>query len=298
MRPIKRTMLSTAANPDQRHFSISLTTKLSTLALFMTLANPITASELSDSDRILVTEFEQQSGIPFEDFFSTIVHQRSQCTIEPDPCQRPMRKLTTSYDLVLSAVEDMPGVEAVNAIEAAVLQVLDDVIVTTGIVPTFQEEFGDYDRGYINLLMVDQRTFKASPETYLRKYILRPEFGDPHIRQVAFRSFVDEQYACIMILKGDDTGNLKYADIWIKNDVSERSMRRCVSEKFFNALGIDQREADNGIVFDWPIADFDVRQGLSPLHLLLLKLLYREEFQPGQSQDETRAEIEVILSGQ
>lgn len=235
--------------------------------------------------------------MPFADFFSTVVHQKTKCTTGPDPCQRPMRKRTKSYDLVLSAIEDTRSVEGINAIEAAVLQLLDDVIASTGIVPTVRAEFDDFDSDYINILLVDRKTFEATQETYLRKRIIRPEFGDPHVRRVAFLSFMDGQSPCVMLRKGDSSGTILNAHIWIRTDISERSMRRCVSEKFFNSLGIDQRETGNGIVFDWPISDFDIRRGLSPLHLLLLKLLYREEFQPGQSQIETRAQIDAILTG-
>lgn len=266
-------------------------------AFVMVLANVASAApeqQLTEADRRLILEFERVSGQSFAEFFADVVHQREYCYDRERSCYIPLQKRLIDYPVFVNGFAAMSE-NVKQAIRPVFTKTFDDLAANTGILPYPKSE-NDVE-SHMSILFVDDDAYHRSPEAYMTPRIKVPEFSHIESIEEYFVKFMEDDVPCIYIAPAYKTGEIIDAHIWIKTDIKVEVLAKCIAEELYNSLGIDEGISATSI-FDWPFSNFDRRSGLSEFHLLLLRLLYRSDFKPGQDRAVTQIHISKILASE
>lgn len=268
------------------------------LAVISIALFPITshAVQLSADEIQLIADFEDASGQPFEEFFAKVVHQRELCHDTNSVCEVALQKRSDNFHVLFRGQDNMLTDQSADAANRALSTVFDDIGFLTNNWPIYEKPKGT--QKYIFFVFVNRATYEASPEVFIQARVARENFGQPVVRERRerlFRNFMKSDLPCMAVMDAFDDGIIRDAHIWIKSELSDQGLEKCIAEEIFNTMGIDEG-VDSDSIFDWPLSNFDRNKGLSDLHLLLLKLLYQPDFKHGQSKGETLFGITEMLS--
>jgi len=249
-------------------------------------------AELSKQDIGLIRQYEELTGASFADFFANAVHQLEACGDEGSVCETVLHKRVEDYTVFFDGHHKLENKATLDVVRLAFLQAVTDVRDATGL-ELLPNTGGPYEN-YIVILFHDPGLYKEDPEAYVDGRIARPEYNLLEYRRNQYQFFLDNDIPCIALRAVNSDGILKDVHIWIKGDLPDRKMHECIAEELFNSLGIDEG-VDVPSIFDWPMSDFNERGGLSHFHLMLLRILYREDFAVGQTKIETLVKIDRLL---
>ncbi len=268
--------------------SISLLFSLFTFSIADTLS-------LSPLDQTVILDFEQRNHVPFSEFVSKVLHEKEICIEIDAPCVDTINKRNSDYLILAKGLDtfgDFEDSEKRREVVQEVSNVLATIASVTGLSPLKRAKAKD--AGLFYLLFVDHLKFSKNPDEYLNQYISSDALGKSEIRKTAFLNFMKLDVNCLYWLGISDEDLIITSHIWIKSNLSDHDLKKCITEEIYNSFGVDDG-FDFGSIFDWPVEVHDGRE-LSLVHWLVLKILYSDLISAGQAQSDTEQILKELLA--
>ncbi|MBO9434107.1 DUF2927 domain-containing protein [Ruegeria sp. R13_0] len=264
---------------------------------FALLANNANAVELlSPRECEIIDNYQKSEDMTFADRFSMMVHQREFCFSEGGVCSAKLHKRTEDYFLVVRGEKRFPSTEIAFVAEDALLKTLEEISSVTGVRAIFEKPKNADN--FIFLVFVDKDFASRRFQEHLNAWIAPPSVAanseEKGQLEALFREFLKTDQSCVAINHLTTHGRIERAQIWIRTDIDEVTMRRCISEEFYNTFGISEG-VEVGSIFDYEFSHSQGDVELSDFDLLLLKILYRDEFGVGTLIEETKSSVEELI---
>ncbi len=264
---------------------------------FALLANSANAVELlSPHECEIIDNYQKSEDMTFADRFSMMVHQREFCFSEGEVCRAKLHKRTEDYFLVVAGEKRFPSTEIAFVAEDALLKTLEKIRSVTGVRAIFEKPKNADN--FIFLVFVDKDFASRRFQEHLDAWIAPPSVAanseEKHQLETFFKEFLKTDQSCVAINHLKSHGRIERAQVWIRTDIDEVTMRRCISEEFYNTFGISEG-VEVGSIFDYEFSHSQGDVELSDFDLLLLKILYRDEFGVGTLIEETKSSVEELI---
>ncbi|MEM7243303.1 MAG: DUF2927 domain-containing protein [Pseudomonadota bacterium] len=278
---------------------------------------------LSSDDLQIINKFENKTGVSFNEFFADAVHDEELCFETRSACTLPLNKFASNINFLLGNdgfVERDERIRRVGVKEAyevrkTISRVTDFKIdfaikeidikeratyfreIDVSAIPTENRKRWKEDFRIVHLLFVEQELIDlTSVEFYAKSWVSKKIFWENETFVESFISFYKSPLLCagVFVTAPWDEDELLFTQIWIKSNISDFELTKCVQEELYNAMGPSEGE-NVPSVFDWPNLFNEEPGKLTKLHWLVLKILYMPQFEIGQSKDETRVEIAELI---
>lgn len=225
---------------------------------------------------------------PYSELFVESVHSREACDVEFKGCRVRLQKRVEDFYVIVRGEQSFLSNEVAHAAANALETTLAAITTTTGLKPIWEKP--DEPTPFIFLVFVNEDQFASDPENFIAARVAPSIFEQREQRKKVFETLMFSELDCVYYSSVYDDGIIRDAQIWIKVDVKPEKMAECITEEFFNSMGLDDSSEHPGI-FTWPTASLQGNEtpvALQDIHLRFLERLYQPDMKPNQSEDETR----------
>ncbi|MBY6065779.1 DUF2927 domain-containing protein [Leisingera aquaemixtae] len=244
-----------------------------------------------------ISAYDRENSLSFPERFAKMAHQREYCFDDGAACQVPLMKRVEDFYVVVRGERHFASDQLSQVAGDALVNVAKQVLKTTGIRPLFTRPSGASNFAY--LVFVDKEIANDRFDDYVTGWITPDSVaanadGKAELRRI-FQNFLDVDQPCMVINHLTDHNRIERAQIWIRADLDEVQMRRCIAEEFYNSLGLSEG-VEVGSIFDFRFSHGADDVELSSFDLLLLKILYWKEIPIGSTRGQSVKSVERLLA--